>query len=429
MNSVYLSLLLILGAFIAIAVPGGPGAIIICAILTAPILLILNQIDNTYKDFLRNIFIVGLLIRVALAAALYLLDLTYYFGPDSRSYDEFAVDLIKYWDNALYYRYELGIQSSNVAMSYLTAVIYLFIGRNPFALQLFNCVIGAATGLLIFFCAYSIFHNLKVARYSALFATFFPSLILWTSLGLKDGPIIFAIALGMFGTLRLMERLSFIDVITVLLSLVSLLGLRFYVFYLMVISIIGGFLIGSRDLLGIGFIRQIFLLVIVGASVIYMGTLRNTSTEIQHFTDLENLQRTRSWGARVSESGYGKDVDISTMEGAITFLPVGFMFVMFAPFPWQMTSVSQIITLPEMLIWWGTFPLLISGLIYAIRHKLRNAIPIILFNLMLTLIYSLYQNNVGTVYRQRSQLLIFYLIFTAVGIVLWQERKENKSKK
>jgi hypothetical protein len=102
------------------------------------------------------------------------------------------------------------------------------------------------------------------------------------------------------------------------------------------------------------------------------------------------------------------------------------MFVMFAPFPWQMTNAGQIITLPEMLIWWGTFPLLVSGLIYTIRHKLRNAIPIILFNLMLTLIYSLFQNNVGTVYRHRSQLLIFYLIFTSVGIVLWQERKENK---
>jgi hypothetical protein len=160
--------------------------------------------------------------------------------------------------------------------------------------------------------------------------------------------------------------------------------------------------------------------------VTYIGALRNTTSEIQQFTNLQNLQRVRSWGANVSESGYGKDVDISTTEGAISFMPIGFMFVMFAPFPWQMTNAGQIITLPEMLIWWGTFPLLVSGLIYTIRHKLRNAIPIILFNLMLTLIYSLFQNNVGTVYRHRSQLLIFYLIFTSVGIVLWQERKENK---
>ena len=428
MNSILLALLLVLGVFIAFAVPGGPGAILICAVLSIPILLFINKSDSSYRDFLRNIFIVGLLLRLALAAALYLLDLSYYFGPDAKSYDEFAVDTIKYWQDAMYYRYALGINNNNIAMTYLTAVLYLFIGRNPFALQVFNCTIGAAIGPLIFYCAYSTFYNLKVARFSSILVTFFPSLVLWTSLGLKDGPILFAIAFGMFGTLRLMEKLSVLDVIIVLFSLLSLLGLRFYIFYIMVISIVGGFAIGRRDVLGFGFIRQIFLLVIIGASVTYMGALRNTSSEIQQFTNLENLQRVRSWGAKVSESGYGKEADISTAEGAITFMPIGLMFVMLAPFPWQMTNTSQIITLPEMLVWWGTFPLMIGGLIYSIRHKLRNAIPIILFNFMLTIIYSLFQNNVGTVYRQRSQLLIFYLIFTAVGIVLWQENQENRKR-
>ncbi|MDT5271945.1 MAG: hypothetical protein QOH49_4131, partial [Acidobacteriota bacterium] len=40
--------------------------------------------------------------------------------------------------------------------------------------------------------------------------------------------------------------------------------------------------------------------------------------------------------------------------------------------------------------------------------------------------YSVFQGNVGTAYRQRSQLLVFYFIFVAVGVVLVQERREDR---
>jgi uncharacterized membrane protein len=45
---------------------------------------------------------------------------------------------------------------------------------------------------------------------------------------------------------------------------------------------------------------------------------------------------------------------------------------------------------------------------------------------MLTLAYSLFQGNVGTAYRQRSQLLVFYFIFVAVGAIIMKERSEDK---
>ena len=44
---------------------------------------------------------------------------------------------------------------------------------------------------------------------------------------------------------------------------------------------------------------------------------------------------------------------------------------------------------------------------------------------MLTLAYSLFQGNIGTAYRQRSQLLVFYFIFVATGFVLFKERGQE----
>ena len=42
---------------------------------------------------------------------------------------------------------------------------------------------------------------------------------------------------------------------------------------------------------------------------------------------------------------------------------------------------------------------------------------------LLTLTYSIVQGNVGTAYRQRAQLLVFYFIFVGVGFVLLKERR------
>jgi Ca2+/Na+ antiporter len=79
-----------------------------------------------------------------------------------------------------------------------------------------------------------------------------------------------------------------------------------------------------------------------------------------------------------------------------------------------------------MMLWWASFPLLVLGGWFTLKYRLRQALPILLFTTMLTLAYSIFQGNVGTAYRQRSQLLIFYFIFVAVGFVLLRERREDR---
>jgi hypothetical protein len=68
------------------------------------------------------------------------------------------------------------------------------------------------------------------------------------------------------------------------------------------------------------------------------------------------------------------------------------------------------------------------GIWFTLRYRLRQALPILLFTTMLTLAYSIFQGNVGTAYRQRSQILVFYFIFVAVGAVLFKERQEEKQR-
>src|SRR5258708_17352422 len=108
---------------------------------------------------------------------------------------------------------------------------------------------------------------------------------------------------------------------------------------------------------------------------------------------------------------------------------MGVLYLLFAPFLWQITSLRQSITLPEMVIWWASVPLLVLGLIFAIKYRLRMISPILIFTVMLTLAYSVFQGNVGTAYRQRAQLLVFYFIFVAVGFVLVKEKREERKRR
>src|SRR6266545_969677 len=194
-------------------------------------------------------------------------------------------------------------------------------------------------------------------------------------------------------------------------------------------AIAGAFVIGMQQISATSFARQFTAIILLGLALTYVGVTRSASIQFEHYGNLETVQRSRLDLARSAESGFGRDVDVSTTSGAISTIPMGVLYLLFAPFPWQITSLRQSITLPEMVIWWASFPVLVLGLWFAIKYRLRMISPILIFTVMLTLAYSVFQGNVGTAYRQRAQILVFYFIFVAVGFVLMKEKREARKQR
>jgi len=50
----------------------------------------------------------------------------------------------------------------------------------------------------------------------------------------------------------------------------------------------------------------------------------------------------------------------------------------------------------------------------------------LIFSLLLTFAYSIFQGNVGTAYRQRTQIQVFLFVLIGVGWTVKQEARENK---
>src|SRR5829696_9222698 len=432
MNALLVLLALALAVGVALTFPAeGPSAVVLCAGLAAAAGAVISR-HQTHARFLLQVFAGAVLIRVAIGALIYYFHLQEIFGGDAFTYDYHGALYRAFWTGQLSYGFYdrlLGVYvHRNWGMGYTVGAIYMLIGRNMLAVQFFNAVVGAATAPVIFLCARQIFQNVRVAKVAALAVAFYPSLVLWSSQGLKDGPIVFLLALSMLATLKLGERLSAKYVSVLVLALYGLLCFRFYIFYMTAAAVCGAFVIGMRPQTTQNLMRQCVVVLAVGVGLTYLGVLRTAGNQFDTFGDLEMVQRSRADLVRSANTGFGEDVDVSTTTGALSAVPLGLAYLLLAPFPWQLASLRQSITLPEMIVWWVSFPLLLIGIWFTLKHRLRQALPILLFTTMLTLAYSIFQGNVGTAYRQRSQILVFYFIFAAVGAVLFKERQEEKQR-
>lgn len=413
--------------------PAGPLAVLFGAVCAgAAVFLINKKFEGEEKSFLQKVFLVALLLRVGLAVTTYVFDLQVFFGGDSLTYDVAGHALYSSWFgytadvNGYYVDIAEKGSGSGFGMFYLVAAIYTLVGRNLLATQFFNCVLGAATACLIYVCAKNIFNNRRVAKAAAIFVAVFPSLVLWSSQGLKDGIICFLLALAINTLFSLQKKFTYGGVVVLLGALVGIYTFRFYIFFAFAAAILGSFVIGSQKSIA-AVSRQIGILIVITLGLTYLGVLRGAQDNLERLGNLEGLQNSRLDQARSAESGFGEDIDVSTSSGAIQVLPLGLAYLLLAPFPWQVTNFRQAITLPEVLIWWGLIPFLVIGVWFTVKNKLRESIAIILLTLLLTIAYAIFQGNVGTAYRMRAQMQIFYFIFVAVGLVVWQEKRENQN--
>lgn len=406
-----------LGAFAATAVVSG-------------FLLVLFRRFSDQPDFVSKIFFMALGARLLFGLLVYIFDLQAFFGGDSLTYDFRGKLLLDHWigatpPDATELNRATSVAGPGWGMTYFVGVIYLVTGANFLAAQSVAGVFGAATAPLVFLCADQVFENRRVGRLSAYFIAFFPAFVIWSGQLLKDGLIVFLLVLVMLLVLRLQQKFSYLAIAILIVALGGIISLRFYIFYMVAAAVAGSFVIGTSGSRGSVF-RRVSALIIAGVALTYLGVVRTATTDFDQYANLDRIQISREDLASSADSGFGEDIDVSTTAGALGAIPIGFAVLLLAPFPWQLSSFRQSITIPEVLLWWSLLPLMCWGIWYAVKHKLRTAFPILVFSGMLTLAYSIFQGNVGTAYRQRTQIQVFLFMFIAVGWVLLKERREDR---
>ncbi|HXB57845.1 MAG TPA: glycosyltransferase family 39 protein [Vicinamibacteria bacterium] len=345
------------------------------------------------------------------------------FWGDSSTYDYGGYLMSLQWSGQTFVVPTVVTAVSGYGFQYFVGAIYFLVGRNQLVVQFLNGTIGGLSIFVIYGIAKHLF-DAKAARWAALFMAFFPQMIFWSCAMYKDPSILFCISVCMYAVLKLRERFTLAHIALFVASSLALMTLRFYIFYMVAFATLGTFLFAQRRGLFGSVLAQIALVAVFLGAMTF-GVRTETIEQQTSYFDLDKLQTARLGQTTLGKSAFAGEIDVSTPTGALAALPIGLAYLLFAPFPWAITGLRQLMTLPETLVWYALMPSLLRGLRHTLKERLRPALPILVFATTLTIAYAIFQSNVGTAYRQRTQVTMFFFILMGAGIEEKRRQREQ----
>jgi 4-amino-4-deoxy-L-arabinose transferase-like glycosyltransferase len=349
---------------------------------------------------------------------------------DDRAFDVVSWALARLWSGVLNQtdkNQDYLINNYTVMMGW---VYYLF-GHDVVGPKLLNCLFGALTVVVMYALAKEL-GGARAGWFAAVLAAFFPSLVLWSILNLKDALTVLLITITMLGGLKFSRRPTLHWAIITILAFAALENLRLYVFFglgwLLWISffVVNRYPWRQRLKFGVPFALALLSVVFITNQTQALG-LRYLSAK-----RLEALASSREYGSNTAETGILDDeppIARSADDGyTIQFrtAPKVLPFVLWGPFPWQARKPRDVAVIPETLAWYGLQALIITAMIGYRRERWRELFMPLAYCAGLAFVFSLIEGNVGTIYRHRAMMLIPAFAMAGLGFVWvldWRARR------
>lgn len=387
--------------------------------------------DESERVFLIYLYLGTVFVRWAVGIVILLSGYLEFFGGDQLTYDTWGWGLAQAWAGTLQntkwvYDRMRGYSGTN-GMYYWVAVLYSIFGHSQIIAMICQSAIVSFTPILTYKISFLLYGSRKAARYASLLVAFLPSMVIWSSLLLKDPVIIFLLCTTVYCALKTQRELQYVYIIPATLAMLPILSIRAYVFYFILFSLAASYFMsrfGSKLSLR-AYLARLCGIAVIGCALFAIGFDEIVAAQLKTNV-LEKIQSSRTDLARSGYSGFGTSAKVSTIQDALAFMPTGITYLVLAPFPWQGGGLRQMLALPEQVVWYALFPFFIIGMIYTARRHLRDALIIFLFVVQLTCFYGIFVGNVGTAHRQRTQVFVFYLIFTAAGIVYSKAKRQGQ---
>jgi len=352
-------------------------------------------------------------LRLAVATAIDRLAPAHFFSMDQRRYEWLGQALAESWRGAGPYPDLIYAKPGYYVWN---ALIYSTVGYVPLAAAFSNAAIAGLSIVLVYRLARDL-AGPHAARMAALFAAFFPSLVLWSSLNLKDAAAIAAILLALRGAQQTARRRPVVGLAEIGAGLLLLSQLRGYLVIIVLLGIGAGLLLPR--------LRSVPAVAVGTAALAVVWLAGAVPSPVERIADeggFELLEQHRR-NLGVGGSAYHADADVSSPQAALRFLPVGLFYFLLAPAPWQLWNARQWLTLPEMLVWYALVPQVVFGLRELWRRRAASALPLLCVAALTTVSYALVEANLGTAYRHRAQVLVLYLVLAAVGLAARHRRR------
>jgi len=395
---------------------------------TVPILIIVLGLSFGLfleQTFLAPLFILAFLIRIIFSIFLYNAILIkneggIYSGHglfgDGYSYSVNAGLILDLWFRGERNLHVIADEAKRLSASgnlgsydFLNAIVYYFTGTSPFTMVFINCLASVLTVLFVYQIAKQLW-NERAARFAAFLTAFWPSTFFWSIQNLKEPIITFLIVGLIWAFIKLKKQFRFYLIFAIIIFTVLLKMLRGFlvpVFYVLMVP--GAMLFSSKH-------KKVFvfsLLALAGGAMLMVKLYYPDLIDPHKLLFL--LQQKRA-GRSYGNLAFMLNFSTANILNLIMLLPVSFTIALLAPFPWQLGSISQISSLPEMLLFYYLIPAMLLGGRVLTKIKPKESWILIMCIFTIAFILSNIEGNVGTLFRHRSMILPVCFILIGVGL-------------
>jgi hypothetical protein len=385
----------------------------------APAVATVGQaVSEDERALLRRLITYGFLIRAAISLVLEITGYSQRFAPDEETYAGYGWQFAQYWSGDILMRPWRMSSDEPTGYFYLNAIFFFVFGRTEIPIKLVNAFVGAYSARYLYLLARDLFGEAVGRRATSLFV-FFPSLILWSTVNIRDVWVVFLILFISYKSAQVSRGYSHLGVIQLLGGIYALTFFRDYLFFVVALPPVISLVLGRTRHFG----RNVALAAIAAVGLVVLFQQGAVSDKASRRMSLEALSEARR-DLATGGSAFHENVDISTPSRAVSFLPIGIAYFLFSPFPWEITSVLKLFSLPEMVLIYALTPAMFRGVRFAIRERFRDSLQVLMLTGLLTVSYALGEGNVGTLYRHRAQVLGFYLVFAAIGLELRRRQRQ-----
>jgi len=372
--------------------------------------------DPDEARFLKRVFAVAVAARLAVALGTYVFLPYGLLAPDEACYLLEATNIVstKHIDLVEFL--------NGHAWQYFNAATLLMPGAvNALLPRLWNCFVGS----LCVVPAYVIARQLgagAASRFAAVLTAAFPSIVLWSSLNIKDADVWFLILVAAALILRIQQQPGARYAYALGATLAVLITLRWVAAAGLVVAL-GVALLSRSEAVRSALHRPRFWQVAGGATgfvvLVVVAAIKTHPAAVAriygaaHLTGLAYVRREFTVGAHSTTI---RDPGLDTLGGTLAFLPQGFRDFLLRPYPWEGAGSLAALTRPETIAYYLLLVLALYGIFVSLRTRPEPAIPLITFLLGMGLGYGLILANLGTIYRERAQLILVMFCFAAVAV-------------
>jgi len=332
----------------------------------------------------------------------------------------------------------LGVSGSfGAVLIVMVAVIYYVMQgiRAVPILLLFYSAITAAVPVYTYRLTRELGASSSAAKAAAWLVALSPGFAFFSGALHKEGLTLLILNVAAYHVLRLQRQWRMRSLTLVTLSILALWGLRYYLAILLGAVVIVGLLWGNRkQTSGVVrsrapvFLRQAAVALGFVALMFSVGFVeRSESLLVENDQGvLVELDRNRQWLATAAESGYLPEAHVSTPAEAAEYFPVGLLYFLFVPFPWQFGSFRQNAAIPETVLWAFLYPLVALGIVRGLRVNRPGTVVLLGLTAGMCVFYALLSGNIGTAYRMRSQVWLLWAPFAMWGWEIVRERWKRR---